>query len=115
MDNYFGFLGLIGSVFVPLLGVLVADFFLRARGEWNTDADAPSRWSMIVAWLLGLSVYQLINPGDAGVWTDAWVRVQQWLHFTAQPWMSASLLSFLAAVAAAWALGGQAERRRATA
>jgi len=115
MDDYFGFLGLIGSVFVPLLGVLVADFFLRARGEWNTDADAPSRWSMIVAWLLGLSVYQLINPGDAGVWTDAWVRVQQWLHFTAQPWMSASLLSFLAAVAAAWALGGQAERRRATA
>ncbi|MEV0297451.1 cytosine permease [Nocardia sp. NPDC050710] len=105
MDDYFGFLGLIGSVFVPLLGVLVADFFLRAKGEWNTAADAPSRWGMILAWLVGLSVYQLINPGDAGVWTDFWVHVQEWLHFTKQPWMSASLLSFLAAVAMAWAVG----------
>ncbi|MET7769403.1 cytosine permease [Nocardia sp. NPDC005366] len=111
MDDYFGFLGLIGSVFVPLLGVLVADFFLRAGGEWNTAADAPSRWGMIVAWLVGLSVYQLINPGDAGVWTDAWVRVGQWLHFTKQPWMSASLLSFLAAVAVAWLVGRFVDRR----
>jgi len=54
----------------------------------------------------------VINPGDAGVWTDFWVRVQEWLHFTKQPWMSASLLSFLAAVAAAWAFGAIAERRR---
>lgn len=111
MDDYFGFLGLIGSVFVPLLGVLVADFFLRTHGEWNTAADAPSRWGMIVAWLVGLSVYQLINPGDAGVWTDAWVRVQEWLHFTKQPWMSASLLSFLAAVAVAWLVGRFIDRR----
>lgn len=113
MDDYFGFLGLIGSVFVPLLGVLVADFFLRTRtrGEWNTAVDAPSRWGMMFAWLVGLSVYQLINPGDAGVWTDFWVHVQQWLHFTKQPWMSASLLSFLAAVAAAWLVGRIADHR----
>ncbi|MFQ6397452.1 purine-cytosine permease family protein [Nocardia sp. KC 131] len=105
MENYFGFLGLIGSVFVPLLGVLVADFFLRARGEWNTTPDAPSRWGMIFAWLVGLSVYQLINPGDAGFWTDFWVNVQESLHFTKQAWMSASLLSFLAAVLVAWIVG----------
>jgi putative hydroxymethylpyrimidine transporter CytX len=105
MENYFGFLGLIGSVFVPLLGVLVADFFLRAKGEWNTAENAPSRWGMIVAWLVGLSVYQLINPGDAGVWTNFWVNIQETLHFTKQAWMSASLLSFLAAVLVAWAIG----------
>ncbi|WP_054811881.1 purine-cytosine permease family protein [Nocardia arizonensis] len=105
MDDYFGFLGLIGSVFVPLLGVLVADFFLNSGGEWNTAEDAPSRWGMIAAWLIGLSVYQLINPGDAGVWTEFWVRAQQWLDFTKQPWMSASLLSFLTAIAAGWAVG----------
>jgi putative hydroxymethylpyrimidine transporter CytX len=105
MENYFGFLGLIGSVFVPLLGVLVADFFLRAKGEWDTAESAPSRWGMIVAWLVGLSIYQLINPGDAGVWTNFWVNIQETLHFTKQAWMSASLLSFLAAVLVAWAIG----------
>ncbi|GAA5052394.1 purine-cytosine permease family protein [Nocardia callitridis] len=105
MENYFGFLGLIGSVFVPLLGVLVADFFLRAKGRWNTGADAPSRWGMVGAWLIGLVVYQLINPGDAGVWTDFWVRAQGWAHFTVQPWMSASLLSFLAAAVVAATIG----------
>ncbi|MFE7801504.1 purine-cytosine permease family protein [Nocardia sp. NPDC057440] len=112
MENYFGFLGLIGSVFVPLLGVLVADFFLRAKGDWNTAPDAPSRWGMIVAWLVGLSVYQLINPGDAGVWTDFWVNIQEKLHFTKQPWMSASLLSFLAAVLVAWLVGRVATARK---
>lgn len=105
MENYFGFLGLIGSVFVPLLGVLVADFFLRAKGEWNTAPDAPSRWGMVGAWLVGFVVYQLINPGDAGVWTRFWVNVQEALHFTKQAWMSASLLSFLAAMLVAWVVG----------
>ncbi|WP_406277834.1 cytosine permease [Nocardia sp. NBC_00881] len=114
MANYFGFLGLIGSVFVPLLGVLMADFFLRAKGDWNTERDAPSRWGMVFAWLLGLSVYQLVNPGDAGVWTNFWVRVQDALHFTGQAWMSASLLSFLAAVLVAWLVGRIAVPRKPT-
>ncbi|MEV5832618.1 cytosine permease [Nocardia sp. NPDC052112] len=112
MANYFGFLGLIGSVFVPLLGVLVADFFLRTRDQWDTSATAPSRWGMVFAWLVGLSVYQLINPGDAGVWTDFWVDVQEELHFTKQAWMSASLLSFLAAVVIAWGVGRISVRRK---
>ncbi|WP_040871965.1 purine-cytosine permease family protein [Nocardia exalbida] len=105
MANYFGFLGLIGSVFVPLLGVLVADFFLRARREWNTAPDAPARWGMVAAWLTGFAVYQLINPGDAGAWTRFWDGVRQAVHFTGQAWMSASLLSFLAALAVAWLAG----------
>ncbi|WP_069164673.1 purine-cytosine permease family protein [Nocardia altamirensis] len=113
MGNYFGFLGLIGSVFVPMLGVLVGDFFLRARGEWNTAADAPSRWGMIVAWLAGFTVYQLINPGDAGVWTDFWVNIQERLHFTKQAWMSASLLSFLVALLVAWVVGRITTQRAA--
>ncbi|RJO79409.1 allantoin permease [Nocardia panacis] len=114
MQNYFGFLGLIGSVFVPLLGVLVADFFLRPKTEWDTTENAPSRWGMVAAWLIGLVVYQLINPGDAGVWTRFWVRVQELLHFTKQAWMSASLLSFLAALAAAWVIGRATDLRHRT-
>jgi putative hydroxymethylpyrimidine transporter CytX len=106
IDNYFGFLGLIGSVFVPLLGVLAVDFFVLGRGrDWNVSALAPSRWGMIAAWALGFVVYQLINPGDAGRWTDFWTDVQSRLHFTPATWMSASVLSFLAAGLAAYAVG----------
>jgi nucleobase:cation symporter-1, NCS1 family len=106
IDNYFGFLGLIGSVFVPMLGVLAVDFFVLGRGrDWNVSAAAPSRWGMIAAWGAGFVVYQLINPGDAGRWTDFWINVQGWLHFTPATWMSASLLSFVVAGLAAYAVG----------
>ncbi|WP_232835308.1 purine-cytosine permease family protein [Actinocorallia populi] len=110
MGDYAGFLSLIGSVFVPLLGVLAADFFLRSRGVWDTSPGAPSRWSMIVAWFVGFAVYQLINPGAVSWWSGFWTDVQGLLHFTPQPWMSASLLSFLTAGAAAF-LAGRAGRR----
>ncbi|GAB3656349.1 putative hydroxymethylpyrimidine transporter CytX [Actinocorallia lasiicapitis] len=112
LDDYFGFLSLIGSVFVPMLGVLAADFFLRAKGQWNTAQDAPSRWGMIVAWLVGFVVYQLINPGDAGPWTRFWVDVQEAVGFTKQAWMSASLLSCLAAALAAFVIGRVSAMRK---
>jgi putative hydroxymethylpyrimidine transporter CytX len=111
IDNYFGFLGLIGSVFVPMLGVLAVDFFVLGRGRaWNVSAAAPSRWSMIAAWGAGFVVYQLINPGDAGRWTRFWTDAQGWLHFTPSTWMSASLLSFAAAGLAAYGIGAVAAR-----
>jgi nucleobase:cation symporter-1, NCS1 family len=98
IGNYVNFLTLIGSVFVPLFGVLAADYFLAGRSaHWDTSVRARSRWGMLVAWLVGLAVYQLINPGDVGAWSTFWVHVAGWLHFTAQSWMSASLFSFLAA------------------
>ncbi|HZB29854.1 MAG TPA: cytosine permease [Streptosporangiaceae bacterium] len=106
IDNYFGFLGLIGSVFVPMLGVLAVDFFVLGRGrDWNVSAAAPSRWGMITAWGAGFVVYQLINPGDAGRWTDFWIDLQGRLHFTPATWMSASLLSFVIAGLAAYVIG----------
>ncbi|MCD0452508.1 cytosine permease [Actinocorallia sp. API 0066] len=105
-DDYYNFLALIGSVFVPMLGVLAADFFLgRGRHGWNTAQDAPSRWSMIAAWAGGFTVYQLINPGHLGAWTDFWKGAQEAIGLTVQPWMSASLLSFLVAAALAFAIG----------
>jgi putative hydroxymethylpyrimidine transporter CytX len=106
IDNYFGFLGLIGSVFVPMLGVLAVDFFVLGRGRaWNVSAAAPSRWGMIAAWGAGFVAYQLINPGDAGRWTAFWTDVQGWLHFTPATWMSASVLSFAVAGATAYVIG----------
>ncbi|MQY05221.1 purine-cytosine permease family protein [Actinomadura macrotermitis] len=113
IGDYAGFLSLIGSVFVPMLGVLAADFFLGAgRRGWDTGSTAPSRWGMVAAWLAGFAVYQLIYPGSVSRWADFWKDVQHALHFTPQNWMSASLLSFLAAGLAALA-AGRLRRNRA--
>ncbi|MBD2891468.1 hypothetical protein amrb99_03740 [Actinomadura sp. RB99] len=114
INDYAGFLSLIGSVFVPMLGVLAADFFLgRGRaGGWDASRAAPSRWSMIAAWVVGIVAYQLINSGTIGWWTDLWQHVRDALHFTPQSWMSASLLSFLVAAAATLLIGRTGAARR---
>ncbi|TDD93392.1 purine-cytosine permease family protein [Actinomadura rubrisoli] len=118
IGDYAGFLSLIGSVFVPMLGVLAADFFFgrgrdlaRSRGVsgggpgWDTSRTAPSRWGMVVAWAAGFVAYQLINPGTVSRWAGYWEDVRDALHFTPQSWMSASLSSFLVAAAAALLIG----------
>jgi putative hydroxymethylpyrimidine transporter CytX len=106
MDQYAGFLTLIGSVFVPMGGVLVADYFLSGRSKhWDISVNAPSRWAMLVAWFLGLATYQLINPGDLGAWSTMWEKLATAIHFTAQSWMSASLFSFVVAGLVAYLLG----------
>ncbi|MDL4773574.1 MULTISPECIES: purine-cytosine permease family protein [Thermomonosporaceae] len=107
IGDYAGFLSLIGSVFVPMLGVLAADFFLgRGRdGRWDSSRAAPSRWGMIIAWVIGVVAYQLINPGTVSRWAGFWTGVQDALRFTPQSWMSASLLSFLVAGLAAVLIG----------
>lgn len=97
-DDYQSFLSLIGSVFVPLSAVFVVAFFVVGRGRvWDMSESSPARWLMVLPWVLGFVVYQLINPGYLGWWSRSWGHVAGWLHFTAQSWMSASLLSFLVA------------------
>ncbi|MFV2177101.1 purine-cytosine permease family protein [Actinomadura sp. LOL_016] len=115
IGDYAGFLSLIGSVFVPMLGVLAADFFLgRGRDGWDGSPAAPSRWGMVAAWVVGFVAYQLINPGTVSGWAGFWTDVQGLLNFAPQSWMSASLLSFLLAGAAALAIGRLAISRGAT-
>src|SRR4051794_7591512 len=98
--DYQNFLYLIGSVFVPLLGVLAVDYFLISHRSWDLSERAPARWLMVVPWVIGFITYQLINPGYLGWWSRQWGRIDDWLHFTPQSWMSASLLSLLVAAAA---------------
>ncbi len=115
--DYQSFLTLLGSVFVPLAAVFVIDYFvLRRRRTWDVSDTAPARWAMLVPWLLGFVVYQLINPGELGWWTRQWGRIDSWLHFTPTDWMSASLLSFAVAAIATvpfGALDNVLGRRRA--
>lgn len=96
--DYSNFLTLIGSIFVPLSAVFIVDYFLLGRGHsWDVSAAARTRPAMLLPWLVGFVVYELINPGSIGAWARQWARVDSWLHFTPQPWMSASLISFAVA------------------
>jgi putative hydroxymethylpyrimidine transporter CytX len=114
IGDYANFLSILGSVFVPMFAVFAVDYFvLGGKRSWNTTPSAPPRWSMLVPWLLGFVMYQLVYAPDFGPWATWWGRVAEWVHFSWQPWMSASVLSF--AVAALFAVPfGIASRRRTT-
>jgi nucleobase:cation symporter-1, NCS1 family len=94
INDYENFLVLIGSVFVPLLGVLAVDYFLISRRQWDLTEAAPTRWLMLVPWALGFAAYQLVNPGYVHWWRRMWVHIDSGLGFTPATWMSASLISF---------------------
>ena len=64
-ERYEQFLFLIGSVFVPLAAVFVADYFVRSRGRYGeaTVFGAPGvRWLSFVPWVVGFVVYQWCVP-----------------------------------------------------
>jgi NCS1 family nucleobase:cation symporter-1 len=112
IDSYSNFLLLIGSVFVPLLGVGVGDAIARRGLPQDLSPRAPSRPLMLLAWVIGLCVYQLVNPGGLAGWSDGWRWLQQLLGLTPPSWLSASLLSFVCAAAAAIALASVERARR---
>lgn len=95
--GYESFLFLIGSVFVPLFAVVIVDWFVISRGQWNLSDSSKMRWSALMAWLIGFATYQLINPGSAPVWSNAWIALQKSLGFVPPVWLSASIASFAAA------------------
>ena len=112
LGSYANYLALLGSVFVPLTAVLLVDYFLGRRRHWDVSEQAPARWPMLVPWLLGVFMYQLVNPGYVGWWVRGWGHVDNWMHFTYHTWMSASVMSF--AVAALLTLPITLIRRRRT-
>src|SRR5438874_6700220 len=72
MRSYQRFLLLLGAVFVPLLGVLVADWLLKGLHYTREDVfGSPAiRPGPIVAWIAGFVAYEwLYQPADLGFWT----------------------------------------------
>jgi nucleobase:cation symporter-1, NCS1 family len=110
--DYENFLVLIGSVFVPMSAVLVADYFVVSRGRWDLSAAAPSRWLMLLPWAAGFVTYQLINPGYVSWWASAWTSFGHDIGFAPASWMSASILSFAVAAAITVLTGLLLRRRR---
>src|SRR6187431_2076755 len=89
LGEYQSFLLLLGSFFVPLFGVLAAEFLYGSRPTVSV------RWSGIAAWLAGVALYQWIQPTGPAWWVDAVERVPGAGDFTG----GASLPSFALAFA----------------
>ena len=102
LRNYESFLLLLGSFFVPLFGVLLADWLLSGAHYTRAQIfDAPAwRPELIVAWILGFVVYHWLHEPPLG--PSWWVDI---VKETGQPnlGIGASLPSF--AVSFVLALG----------
>jgi nucleobase:cation symporter-1, NCS1 family len=95
LRNYQTFLFLLGSFFVPLFGVLLADWLLAGRHYDHHDIfDAPElRAELVLAWVVGFCLYQWLSPVGPGWWTSLVAHTDP--HTL--PWGGASLPSFVAA------------------
>jgi nucleobase:cation symporter-1, NCS1 family len=88
VGDYEYFLFLLGSVFVPLFGVFVADYFVlskhrRSTGSYGLDGTAPRRLNgpAVAAWVVGFAIYQWSVPVGPAWWTGGVERVLHgWLH-----------------------------------
>ena len=107
MERYEAFLFLIGSVFVPLFGILAADYFVLRRrridpaqlfdrrgGYWYGNGV---RTTALLPWVAGFVVYHWIAPTGPSWWTGAVSAVAGTPLSTTLPWLPASVPSFLVA------------------
>ena len=107
MERYESFLFLLGSVFVPLFGMLAADHFVNRRGRivvedlyekhgayWFTRGVRPAA---LVPWLTGFALYHWVAPTGPAWWVDAVQSVLGSPLYVRWPWLSASLPAFVAA------------------
>ncbi len=89
--NYASFLYLLGSFFVPLFGVLLADWLLGGAHYDRRDVFSSSlvRPGPVVAWLAGFGLYQWLSP----VGPHWWISLVSHTHAGATA-IGASLPSF---------------------
>jgi nucleobase:cation symporter-1, NCS1 family len=109
LRSYQAFLFLLGSFFVPLLGVLIADWLLSGlRYTPDRFFAAPAfRPAQIGAWLAGFAIYQWLYPNGPSWWLD-------FIHHHTAPYdVSASIPSFAVSFALAALAGVLARRPRA--
>jgi nucleobase:cation symporter-1, NCS1 family len=103
LGNYVTFLYLLGSVFVPLFGVLLADWLIRGAHYRTEDIfEAPLvRWKRLAAWVVGFALYQWLSPVGPSWWTGVVEHLS-----SGHARLTASLPSFAAAfgltLLAAW-------------
>ena len=109
--SYQSFLLLLGSVFVPLFAVLLADWLAAGRHYSAADVFEAPAWrpGLVAAWIAGFCVYQWLYPTGPSWWVDAVSKLNP------HDWgIGATVPSFLAAFGLA-ALVAAVERRLAPA
>ena len=101
LRQYQGFLYLLGSFFVPLFGVLLADWLLAGAHYTREHVfEAPAfRPAQIGAWLAGFALYQWLLPQGPSWWLSL-IH-----HSTAAVDFTASIPSFAAAFGLALVAG----------
>ena len=72
LTSFQSFLFLLGSCFVPLFAVLLADWLAAGRRYSPDDVFAAqsARVGAIVAWLAGFAAYQWLSPTGPAWWVD---------------------------------------------
>ena len=103
--SYQAFLLLLGSFFVPLFAVLLADWLVAGRRYDEVEVFGAPAWrpGLVAAWILGFALYQWLAPTGPG-W---WVELVERLH--PPSWdIGATIPSFLVSFALSLALSAAA-------
>jgi cytosine/uracil/thiamine/allantoin permease len=107
MTAYESFLFFIGSVFVPLFGIFIADHFVLRRGRVDTDALYQDggryggfRVSALIPWAIGFFVFHWINPSPLTWWVELFTGWFGEPLSTRISWLPGSLPAFVASFAA---------------
>jgi putative hydroxymethylpyrimidine transporter CytX len=85
ITRYQNFLYLIGSFFVPLFGLLTADFFVLKRRRYRVEEFYKAKGAYwftggvkvraMIAWAAGIAAYHLANPATLGAIFPAWQKL----------------------------------------
>jgi nucleobase:cation symporter-1, NCS1 family len=108
LGRYQAFLFLLGSFFVPLFGVLLAEWVARDRRIGPEDVFRGPAWrpGALVAWLAGFAFYQWLFPTGPAWWVELVGRLDP------PGWgIGATVPSFLLAFALALLLASLDSRR----
>jgi nucleobase:cation symporter-1, NCS1 family len=109
MQLYESFLFLIGSVFVPLFGVLIVTHWGR-----QSRITATARSNSFLAWIAGFVVYHWIAPTGPDWWTEISATLFGTPLSQRFSWLGASVPAFAVAATIAWLparLSSKATRR----
>ena len=113
LSSFQSFLFLLGSCFVPLFAVLLADWLAsgcRYNGRELLDAGPP-RVGALVAWAAGFAAYQWLSPTGPNWWVDQVQRLDppSWqIGATLPSFMVSFALALVFAAASRFARAGTA-------
>lgn len=108
LTSFQSFLFLLGSFFVPLFAVLLADWLLAGRSYDADDVFGVPAWrpGLILAWILGFGTYQYLSPTGPAWWVEQVQRLDP-----PSLGIGATLPSFVAAFAVGFAAAAVSRRR----